>query len=59
VPSYLKSIPNDPFVEKKPLIYKKTAKGYLLYSVGPDGVDDGGKPVFDSKYKHPTDQHLI
>jgi hypothetical protein len=41
-PKYLKSIPQDLFAEK-PLIYKPTADGYLLYSVGVNGVDDGGR----------------
>lgn len=41
-PRYLKKIPNDLFIEK-PLHYKRTGEGYLLYSVGPDMKDDGGK----------------
>lgn len=41
-PAYLKTAPNDLFFDK-PLIYSKTAAGYLLYSVGPNMVDDGGK----------------
>ncbi len=41
-PHYLKKIPNDLFIEK-PLHYKRTGEGYLLYSVGPDMKDDGGK----------------
>ena len=35
-------IPPDPF-DGKPLRYKKLEKGYVVYSVGPDGNDDGGK----------------
>ena len=27
----------------RPLIYLKAGAGYVLYSVGPDGADDGGK----------------
>ncbi len=41
-PEYLKTIPNDLFIEK-PLHYTRTADGYVLYSVGPDMTDDGGK----------------
>ncbi|MDR3688774.1 MAG: hypothetical protein P4L46_05285 [Fimbriimonas sp.] len=33
----------DPLTEK-PMIYRPSAKGFLIYSVGPNGVDDGGKP---------------
>lgn len=40
-PGWLKEIPPDWFTGKD-LIYKRTAQGYLLYSVGPDGDDDGG-----------------
>jgi hypothetical protein len=41
-PHYLKKIPNDLFIEK-PLYYKQTGEGYLLYSIGPDMKDNGGK----------------
>lgn len=41
VPKYLESIPNDLFTDK-PLRYRLTDKGYLLYSVGVNGVDDNG-----------------
>jgi hypothetical protein len=38
---YLKIIPMDPYSDK-PLVYKKTDKGFTLYSVGLNFVDDGG-----------------
>ncbi len=41
-PKYLAEIPQDIF-SGKPLIYRLTDKGYLLYSVGPNGQDDGGR----------------
>jgi hypothetical protein len=34
-------VPVDPF-DGQPLRYKKLAKGYVVYSVGEDGRDDGG-----------------
>lgn len=37
----LLELPLDPY-SGKPLIYRTTESGFLLYSVGPDGVDDGG-----------------
>lgn len=37
VPEYLEKIPKDPF-RPGPLCYR----GGTIYSVGPDGVDDGG-----------------
>jgi len=49
VPAYLKAIPADPFTAKGILKYKVTGKSYLLYSVGPDGKDDGGMPSADGK----------
>jgi hypothetical protein len=30
--------------------YNRTAKGALVHSIGPDMVDDGGKPM-DDKYE--------
>ena len=44
VPKYLHRIPTDPFTGS-PLVYKQTATNWTLYSVGPDRVDDGGKPA--------------
>ena len=44
VPKYLQRVPTDPF-STRPLIYRAQGTNWLLYSVGPDGVDDGGKPV--------------
>jgi hypothetical protein len=41
MPDLLKEIPNDPF-DGKPLRYKKLPDGVMVYSVGEDGVDDGG-----------------
>jgi hypothetical protein len=46
VPRYLGRIPDDVFSGKPP-IYKPSASGYLLYSVGPNGKDDGGRWIFD------------
>jgi hypothetical protein len=47
-PSYLKKIPDDPFALKGPLRYKRTGDKYVLYSLGPDCKDDGGKPIAES-----------
>jgi len=44
VPAYLKTVPQDPF-SGKPLVYRPQGTNWLLYSVGPDRVDDGGKTV--------------
>jgi hypothetical protein len=45
VPRYLRSVPDDPFALPGPLRYRRDGRNYLLYSVGPDGKDDGGRPV--------------
>jgi hypothetical protein len=41
VPRELKSIPKDPF-NGKDFVYQPGKDRYLLFSVGPNGVDDGG-----------------
>jgi hypothetical protein len=41
-PKYLPSVPADLFSGKAP-IYRPAEKGYLLYSVGVNGQDDGGR----------------
>jgi hypothetical protein len=43
-PGYLPAVGVDPF-SGGPLTYRLSGKSYLLYSVGPDTRDDGGKPV--------------
>jgi hypothetical protein len=45
-PRYLPAVPDDLF-NGKPLIYKPGAKGYLFYSVGPNGKDDAGRLAGD------------
>lgn len=42
VPSELPSLPFDPFDPGKPLKYRLTESGPMLYVVGADGDDDGG-----------------
>ena len=42
VPSFLPAVLSDPYTGQ-PLKFKKLPKGYVVYSVGPDGQDDGGK----------------
>jgi hypothetical protein len=44
-PRYLPTLPADPF-SGNGLIYKPEEEGYLLYSVGPNGIDDGGRNFF-------------
>jgi len=48
-PAYLKEIPADIFTAGNPLGYKVTGKTYTLYSIGPDGKDDGGAPSMDGQ----------
>jgi hypothetical protein len=42
VPKYLQQVPLDPF-SGRPIIYHPQGTNWLLYSVGEDGVDDGGQ----------------
>jgi hypothetical protein len=44
VPKYLQQVPSDPF-SGRPVIYHPQGTNWLLYSVGEDGVDEGGKRV--------------
>ena len=41
VPAYLDAVPTDPFGGQA-LRYSLRAKGYVVYSIGEDGTDDGG-----------------
>jgi hypothetical protein len=44
VPDHLPAIPHDPFGNGE-IKYLLNSNSYELYSVGPDGVDNGGKPA--------------
>jgi hypothetical protein len=41
-PKFLSSVPLDPY-DGKALRYRRVTDGVIVYSVGPDGKDDGGK----------------
>ncbi len=51
---YLSDKHFDPFASGKPFHYMLKKHGYLLYSIGPDGKDDGGKPLIAGKLDDPT-----
>ena len=44
VPEYFQHMPRDPF-SGRPVIYRPQGADWLVYSVGEDGVDDGGRRV--------------
>jgi hypothetical protein len=46
VPEFLNQVPLDPY-DRKPLRYVRLKDGVAIYSMGPDGIDNGGK--FDRK----------
>jgi hypothetical protein len=50
VPDYLPSPLLDPFTGQ-PLVYRQDGDTYLLYSVGRDGIDDGGNFAKQSDYQ--------
>lgn len=45
---HLQEVPVDPFSDGS-LVYRPVDDGFLLYSVGPDFVDDGGRRGVDDK----------
>lgn len=42
---WVKELPVDPFTQRDTICYRHDAKTIVLYSRGPDGRDDGGKPI--------------
>jgi len=50
VPEYLVAVPLDPF-DGKPIKYKQSDRGVVVYSIGADMVDDGGVPVDEKTEK--------
>lgn len=54
VPKYLRAVPDDVFALSGPLHYKRAGQKYVLYSIGPDGKDDGGKAIWNAWEQPPT-----
>jgi hypothetical protein len=50
-PRYLATVPADPFALNAALRYRRKGSKYVLYSIGPDGVDNGGAAILS---KDPT-----
>ena len=42
VPKYIEAVPIDPF-DGRPLRYRRLAKGYIIYTIGADEIDNGGR----------------
>jgi hypothetical protein len=53
-PEVIPIVPSDPF-DQKPLKLKQTERGWIIYSVGPDMRDDGGRPLDQSTDKGDID----
>lgn len=47
VPARLPAVPTDPFTDDAPLRFKPVEGGFVVWSIGPDGEDDGGPPSRD------------
>jgi hypothetical protein len=45
VPHYLRKVPIDPFDGLTPLRYRLEGEKYFLWSIGPDGINNNGRPV--------------
>jgi hypothetical protein len=58
VPQYLDAAPIDPF-DGRPIRYRRTEAGYVLYSVLEDGEDNGGISRDDVKRDEPHDWPFI
>jgi hypothetical protein len=44
VPQYLATVPSDPF-DGKSIRYEPVGTGFVIYSIGADGEDNGGRPA--------------
>jgi len=57
IPEYIPQVYKDPFNNFKPLTYRKTKTGWVVYSFGPDKKDDLGKVKYD--YKKPPKGDIV
>jgi len=53
-PQFIGKIPHD-IIDGKPLRYKPTEGGYVLYSVGWNQTDDGGEPAWKTDKERSLD----
>ncbi len=53
VPGIISKVPDDPFALTGTFKYRLEKDKYVLYSVGPDGIDDGGMPIDDKRQISP------
>jgi hypothetical protein len=53
VPAQLQVVPLDPY-DGKPLRYRELADGVLIYAIGPDLKDDGGRLVANQRKATPS-----
>jgi hypothetical protein len=58
VPSHLEAVTLDPF-SNRPFIYQIERTGFKLYSVGPDGKDNGGVSIGRSSADVPSGDVLL
>lgn len=50
LPNAIRVLPRDPFRKVGFIEYRQTMDGWMVYSAGPDGRDDGGDPERDVVY---------
>ena len=53
VPRYIEAVPADPFGGGEAMRYRRSGAKYQLWSIGPDGADDGGAPIPPHKPRVP------
>ncbi len=60
-PSILPALPPDPFAKSGSFGYGVIGVKYVLYSVGPDRKDDGGRAIDTSilRHGHPNDRYIV
>lgn len=58
-PKYLKAPPSDLFSDNQPLKYGHIGESPLIYSIGPDGVDDSGQPILSADAKDDASRYFV
>jgi hypothetical protein len=55
-PTFIAEVPEDPFTGSQ-LLYRLLPKGYIIYSVGRDLIDNGGKEIPEEKKSSTKDTY--
>jgi len=50
IPRFVEKLPGDPFNQGQPFKYRQSEEGAIIWSLGPNGTDEGGRNKFNEPF---------